>query len=156
MKKILISLLSLFIITGAAFAAGTKEEARNFFNSYVNAANTYSPSLLSMYSNNAKIYREVVKPNGQLVDVPFTVQDYKKQMKISQAVAKMRKYKNFYSDIQITPVSNGFKITAKRKPSLSNYKLDMTMVVQKQANGKWLIVEETMQTKEQIFLRYAK
>ncbi len=156
MKKILISLLSLFIITGAAFAAGTKEEAKAFFDSYVNAANTYSPSLLSMYSNNAKIYREVVKPNGQLVDVPFTVQDYKKQMKISQAVAKMRKYKNFYSDIQITPVSNGFKITAKRKPSLSNYKLGMTMVVQKQANGKWLIVEETMQTKEQIFLRYAK
>ena len=39
---------------------------------------------------------------------------------------------------------------------MSDYKLNSIMVVQKQPNGNWLIVEETMQTKEQIFLKYAK
>ena len=29
------------------------------------------------------------------------------------------------------------------------------MIVKKQADGKWLIVEEMMQTKVQTFLRYA-
>ena len=29
------------------------------------------------------------------------------------------------------------------------------MIVKKQPSGKWLITEELMQTKEQLFLRYA-
>lgn len=156
MKKVILSVICMLLMGAVTFANGTKEEALAFFNSYVNASNTYSASLLSMYSSNAKIIRQVVKPNGQLVNVPFSVQDYKKQLKISSSVAKVRKYKNYYSNINVTPVSNGFKVSAKRKPSMSNYKLDTVMVVQKQANGRWLIVEELMQTKEQIFLKYAK
>ena len=76
-------------------------------------------------------------------------------MKIGQAGAKLRKYKNNYSNITVTPVENGFKVSSLRQPSGETYKLKAYMVVQKQASGKWLIVEELMQTKEQIFLRYA-
>lgn len=155
MKKLLILFSILVFVASAAFAA-TAQDALKFFNSYSAAANSYSPAVLSYYSNNAKIIRQVIKPNGQLVNVPFSVADYKKQMKISQSVAKLRKYKNYYSNIKVSQVSNGFKITADRKPSLSNDKLKTIMVVQPQKNGKWLIVEETMQTREQIFLKYAK
>ena len=77
-------------------------------------------------------------------------------MKSNAKFAKLVGYKNFYSDTSITKVSNGYKINAMRRPSPSKYKLKTYMVVQKQPNGKWLVVEELMQTKVQTFLKYAK
>lgn len=154
MKKLLLTLFIL--IFGLSVFAGEQEDALSFFNSYINASNNYSPVLLNMYSDNAKIIRQVVKPNGQTVDVPFAMKDYKSQLKLSSRLAKMRNYKNYYSNIKITKVANGYRIDSMRKPSLSDFKLKSSMVVQKQPSGKWLIVEELMQTKEQIFLKYAK
>lgn len=154
MKKILLTLFILFL--GLGVFAADKDEALNFFNNFVSSSNNYSPALLNMYSDDAKIIRQVVKPDGKLVNAYFSIDDYKKQMKISAKIAKIKNYKNFYSDINVTKVSNGYKIEAKRKPSGETYKLKAAMVVQKQPNGKWLIIEELMQTKEQIFLKYAK
>ncbi len=155
MKKTIITLMVL-ICGIAAFAAGTSEEAMRFIRSFVDASNNYSPSLLSMYSDNAKIIRQVVKPDGSTANAYFAMRDYKKQMKISAGLAKMRNYKNYYSDYKVTKTSDGYKIDAMRKPSLSNYKLKAYFVVEKQPSGKWLIVEEMMQTKEQVFLKYAR
>lgn len=154
MKKILLTIIIMFFGLGA-FAS--EKEALDFFNNYAKASNNYSAEVLSMYSNNARIIRQVVKPNGELVNVPFSVKDYRKQLKISSKLAKIRNYKNYYSDIKVTKISdNKYKIEAKRKPSLSDYKLRTSMILQQQPDGKLLIVEELMQTKEQIFLKYAK
>lgn len=154
MKKLLLTLFVLFLGMGAF--AGEQEDALNFFNNFVSASNNYSPALLKMYSDDAKIIRQVVKPNGELVNINFSIDDYRKQMKISSKLAKLRNYKNEYSNVKIKKVTNGYKIDSMRKPSLSDYKLKSAIVVQKQPDGKWLIVEELMQTKEQIFLKYAK
>lgn len=158
MKNIMKNLLIAFMvmIVGLGAFADDKSDALAFFNSYVQASNSYSSSLLNMYSDNARIVRQVVKPDGTLVNVPFSVTDYKSQLRLSSKLAKIRHYKNYYSDISVTKVANGYKIDAMRKPSLSDYKLRASMVVQKQSGGNWLIVQETMQTKEQIFLKYAK
>lgn len=154
MKKLL--LLLIIIIGGLGVFASEKQDALSFFNSYVQASNNYSPTLLSMYSDNAKIIRQVVKPDGTLVNVPFSMHDYKKQLRLSSKIAKIKNYKNYYSNISVTKVANGYKIDALRKPSLSDYRLKASVVVQQQSGGNWLIVEELMQTKEQIFLKYAK
>lgn len=154
MKKLF--LILVILISGLGVFAGEKQDALTFFNSYVQASNSYSPALLGMYSNNAKIIRQVVKPDGTLVNVPFSVTDYKKQLRLSSKIAKIKGYKNYYSSINVTKVANGYKIDALRKPSLSNYRLRASMVVQQQSGGDWLIVEELMQTKEQIFLKYAR
>lgn len=154
MKKLF--LILVILISGMSVFASEKQDALAFFNSYVQASNRYSPALLGMYSNNAKIIRQVVKPDGTLVNVPFSVTDYKKQLKLSSKIAKIKGYKNYYSNISVTKVANGYKIDALRKPSLSDYRLRASMVVQQQSGGDWLIVEELMQTKEQIFLKYAR
>lgn len=154
MKKILLTLFILFM--GLTAFAGDQQEALNFFSSFVSASNNYSPNLLNMYSDDAKIIRQIVKPNGQLVNAYFSIEDYRKQMKLSAKLAKVRNYKNYYSNINVTKYGNGYKINSLRKPSASDYKLKAQMVVEKQPNGKWLITEELMQTKEQIFLKYAK
>ena len=155
MKKILFTLFTLTLVSLSVFA-DNKQEALDFFNNYVNAANTYSTTVADMYSPTAKIIRQVIKPDGTTVDVETDTATYIKQMKIGQAGAKLRQYKNNYTNITINPISdNEYKISSLRQPSGETYKLKTHMVVKKQQNGKWLIVEELMQTKVQTFLRYA-
>lgn len=156
MKKILLSLLTFILVSISVFA-DDKQEALDFFNNYVQSANTYSSTITTMYSPNAKIIRQVVKPDGTTVDVYTDTATYIKQMKIGQAGARLKHYTNNYTNITATPISTGkVKVSSLRQPSGETYKLKTYMILQKQPNGKWLIVEEMMQTKEQIFLRYAK
>ena len=100
MKKILISLMSLLLTTSIVLA-DNKKEATEFFENYVTSANNYSPAITEMYSPDAKIIRQVVKPDGTTVDVLTDTATYIKQMKIGQAGAKLRKYKNNYSNFNL-------------------------------------------------------
>lgn len=157
MKKFL-----LFVTTGVVFLFGSQvfadeqQEALKFFKSYVNAANNYSPEIIQMYSPEARIIRQVVKPDGGLVDVETDMDTYISQMRLGQKGAKLRKYKNTYTDIKAAKIENGYKISSLRQPAGEKYKLKTYMIVQKQPSGKWLITEEMMQTKVQTFLKYAK
>jgi ketosteroid isomerase-like protein len=135
--------------------ADENTEAIKFFKKYINAANNYDSSVLNMYSPDAKIIRQVIKPDGELVDVETDTETYLRQLKIGQKTAKFRRYKNNYSNITSQKVSNGYKISALRQPSGERYKLRSYTIVQKQPNGEWKIVEELMQTKVQLFLKYA-
>jgi len=156
MKKALFSICTLLFVSLTVFADG-KQEALNFFNNYVKEANSYSNSITTMYAPNAKIIRQVVKPDGTTADAVTDSATYIQQMKISQSVAKMRHYTNKYTNVTVTPMSNGaYKISSIRTPMQDNDKLKAYMIIKKQPNGKWLIVEEMMQTRQQIFLRYAK
>ena len=155
MKKLLSTLIAFAFVSLAALADG-HQEALNFFNKYVNAANTYSSEVASMYSPNAKIIRQVIKPDGSTVNVYTDTATYIKQMKIGQAGARMRGYKNTYTNVKVTSLGNGsYKVSSLRQPKGETYKLKTYMIVKK-INGKWQITEELMQTKEQIFLKYAK
>lgn len=154
MKKYILTLLTLAFVSLSVFA-DDKQEALDFFNNYVNAANSYSSTVADMYSPSAKIIRQVVKPDGTTVNATTDTATYIKQMRIGQAGAKLRKYKNTYTNISVTPVNGGYKVSSLRQPSGEDYKLKTYMIVKKQPNGKWLITEEMMQTKVQQFLRYA-
>ena len=70
MKKLLLTLMTLII--GLSAIAGEPEDALKFFNSYVQASNSYSASLLNMYSDDAKIIRQVVKPDGKTANANST------------------------------------------------------------------------------------
>ncbi|MBQ8168351.1 hypothetical protein IJZ97_02920 [bacterium] len=155
MKKFL-SIIAIFgfLVSAQAFADDATE-AKDFFDSYVNAANTYSTTIPDFYSPDAKIIRQVVKPDGTLVDVGTNTATYMKQLRLGQATAKLRKYKNTYRNISVSKVANGYKVSAERQPSGETYWLKTHQIVQKQPDGKWKIVEEMMQTKVQTFLKYA-
>ena len=155
MKKTTVTIISMAFISLAAFADG-KQEALDFFNSYVKAANSYDASVGTMYSPNAKIIRQVIKPDGTLVNVDTDTATYIKQMKLGQAGAKLRGYKNTYTNVSVANAGNGaYKVSSLRQPSGENYKLKTYMIVKKE-NGAWKITEEMMQTKVQTFLKYAK
>ncbi len=154
MKKIYLLIL-LLLFTSISVFANDLEIAKQKFNSYVYAANNYSPSLLNFYSPNAKIIRQVVKPDGTTANATTDMATYAKQMKISQGTAKLRKYKNKYKNVTAVKVSNGIKVSSLRQPMEDNYWLKTYQIWQKQPNGNWVIIEELMQTKQQIFLKYA-
>ncbi len=153
MKKIILALF-IALLAIPAFADDL-DLVKGKFNNYVQAANSYSPSLLNYYSPNAKIIRQVVKPDGSTANATTNMATYAKQMKLSQSTAKMRNYKNKYKNVTAVKVSNGIKVNALRQPMNDNYWLKTYQIWQKQPNGNWIIVEEMMQTKQQIFLRYA-
>jgi len=153
MKKILITLIIMSIVGLSAYA-DEKQEALDFFNNYVEGANSYSSEIVNMYSPSAKIIRQIVKPDGTTANATTDTATYIKQMKIGQAGAKLRNYKNSYTNIVVEPFDDGYKVSSLRQPSGESYKLKTYMIVKKQPNGKWLIVEEMMQTKVQSLLRY--
>lgn len=158
MRKILYILIAVFVLTvwGTTVLASEEGDAVNFFKKYIVAANSYSPEILTFYAPDAKIIRQVIKPDGTPVDINTDTETYIKQLKLGQRMAKLRKYKNTYTNIKSEKVKNGYKISSLRQPSGEKYKLKTYMIVQKQPDGKWLIVEEFMQTKVQTFLKYAK
>lgn len=156
MKKLLLTFIMFTAMTASVFA-DDKQEALDFFNNYVKSANTYNPVITEMYSPSAKIIRQVVKPDGTTQNVNTDTATYIKQMKLGQAGAKLKHYTNNYTNITATPMGNGkVKVSSLRQPSGETYKLKTYMILQKQPNGKWLIVEEMMQTKVQTLLKYAK
>lgn len=146
----------LIMINCALVLADDSIEAVKFFKKYVTAANSYDSAILDMYSPNARIIRQVIKPDGELVNIETDTKTYLKQLKIGETTAKLRKYKNSYTNIKSQKVQNGYKISSMRQPSGEKYRLMTYMIVQKQPNGEWKIVEELMQTKVQTFLKYAR
>lgn len=155
MKKFLLSLIAMFCITSSVFA-DDRQSAVDFFNNYVKAANSYDTSVGNMYAPNAVIIRQVVKPDGTTANAYTDTATYLKQLKLSSATAKLRKYTNTYRNITAVPVNGGYKVSAERQPKGETYWLKTYQILKKQPNGNWIITEEMMQTKEQIFLRYVK
>lgn len=150
--KILFTLISALLISPVALA-NTTQNAIEFFKQYQDYANNYDEELLKMYSPNAKIIREVVKPTGETVDVVIPPKRFFKELKIGQKTAKLKKYKNKYRNITAQETPDGIKISAERQPSKETYWLKMYQIIQNTDNG-FKIKEEMMQTKVQSFLRH--
>lgn len=151
MLKKIITIIYVLCLLPLAVSAKTPKEAMDFFVKYTNFANNYDASLLDMYSTDAKIIREVVKPTGEVVDVVVPTQRYFKELKLGQKTAKLRKYKNKYRNIIAQEVPEGIKISAERQPSKETYWLKMYQIV-KDTDSGLKITEEMMQTKVQSFL----
>ena len=156
MRKVLLTIFTILFVSLSVFA-DDKKEAVDAFNKYVQLANNYKTEVTEFYTPNAKIIRQVIKPDGTLVNVYTDTSTYVTQLKIGQAGAKVKNYKNNYTNIVVTPLAPGkVKISSVRHPSVDNDSLKAYMVFQKQPNGRWMIIEELMQTRQQIFLKYAK
>lgn len=151
MKKIFLLFL-LLIVVGTISYAEEIQEVQNFFNEYVDAGNRYDSNFFEYYSGNAKIIRVVEKPDGTSESVNIPLDRYKNEVKKSTVLMKMRKYKNFYSNIKILPFGKDYKIAAMRMPSTSDYKVPAHFIVGRDHTGNWKIKEESMNTRVQAFL----
>lgn len=152
MKNLFFCLLFFFLSSSIA-SANDIEEVQKFFHDYVSAANSYSNDYFDYYCSDAKIIRVVEKPDGSEKSVDIPIERYKIEAKKTSKLAKLRKYKNSYSNISVFPCGGDYKITAMRMPSTSDYKVPAHFIVGKDINGNWKIKEESMNTKVQKFLK---
>lgn len=141
------------ILTFSDVYAQTPQDGIAFFNQYQNFANSYNDKILDMYSPNAKIIREVIKPSGEAEQVIVPAERYFKELKIGQKTAKLKKYRNSYKNVIAQKVQNGIKVSAERQPSRESYWLKMYQIYTPTDSGL-KITEEMMQTKVQSFLRH--
>lgn len=155
MRKILllVPIIGIICTFSDVYAKTTPKDAMAFFTQYTNYANSYNDKLLNMYSPNAKIIREVVKPTGETIDVVIPTKRFFKELKIGQKTAKLRKYRNSYKNVIAQKVQNGIKVSAERQPSRESYWLKMYQIYTPTDSGL-KITEEMMQTKVQSFLRH--
>ena len=150
MKKILLIILSIFIIPIYAFANDTTDIQKTF-NAYVNDANNYSKTLPNYYTNNAKIIRVVNKRRGGQHAIIIPYERYVKELNGHSVLAKAVNYKNRYVNIKITKQGNDYKVSATRIPRNDKSGLPCYFVFTKQ-NNIWKIKEESMTTNVQTFL----
>lgn len=127
-------------------------EVENFFNSYVESANNYKDDLINHYTNDAKIERIVIKPNGEKETVEIPLERYKKELKLGKITAKLVNYKNKYSNNKYEKIEdNKFKIKTKRTPMNDKNSLNAEFIVTKTQDGL-KISSESMETTVQKFL----
>ena len=153
MKKFFIFIFIFFF--SVAFADEISD-VRVFFDSYVKAANSYKKNIPDYYSPDARIIRVVIKPDGSKQSVEFNVDDYMKQLKKKAKFARIVRYKNRYEDISVSELGNGkYKVSALRYPMRDKTGLNFYFIVENTENG-YKVVEESMETDVQDFLKYAK
>ena len=152
MKKIIFLFWILLLVNFTCHANETTE-VQEFFNNYIEAANSYDTDYFRFYSDNAKIIRVVEKPDGTLQAVNIPLSRYKSEAKKSTILAKIRRYKNKYINIKLSKQGNDYKISADRVPSTSDYKVPAEFIIGKDSNGDWKIKEESMNTRVQRFLQ---
>lgn len=153
-RKLVVTLI--LILAGSVSFAEPSETVATFFDRYVAAANSYDENIPSFYAPNAKIIRVVVKKDGTRESVVTDTGVYMKQLRMNSKLAKVRNYKNYYTDRVFTQVGDDYKITCKRQPSLSDYKLPAYFVIGKDASGNYKIKEESMDTYQTAILVGAK
>ena len=88
----------------------------------------------------------VIKKDGTRESVSTDTSVYMRQLKMNAKLAKIRGYKNFYSDRKIVKIGDNYKLFCNRQPSLSKYKLPAHFVIGKDASGNYKIKEESMDT----------
>lgn len=152
MKKILL-MVGLFLIGMVVFASEDTDAVVVFFNKYVKAANSYDKNYFSYYAPNPTIIRVVIKPNGQKVPVNVPFARYKKETRSGMKLGKIVRYKNTYSNIDVTKLDEGtYKITTLRHPSTGKKKFSAYFIIVKDTDGQFKIQEESMETPVQKFL----
>lgn len=156
MNKLLYVFFSFIFFSFSVFATEFKEsQIKSFFDEYVSAANSYSPNYFDYYIDNPKIIRVVEGEDGRQTSVQIPFDKYKSETKKSLKLAKLRKYRNLYSNIRIFKQGKDYKVVAMRMPTTSDYKLPSYFIIGEDSKGELKIKEESMNTRVQRFLNDA-
>ena len=151
LKKLFLTLFAILLFQTGAFADEITD-VKNFFQSYVDAANSYSHKVVDFYLPNAKITRVVHKKDGTKVAKNFPMSEYAKQMKMGAAAGKIAGYKNTYTNRVVTKVGNDFKLSATRTPGDDKTGLPCHFIITNTPSG-YKFKEESMDTTVQKFLK---
>lgn len=151
--KVLILAAVMLFCSFTEARCGQIQEAQEFFNNFVCYTNTYSPQLLGLYGDNAKIVRMVLDGDDYTqLNVP--IDTYKSKLKFYSKMAKLLKYKNYYSGLKFIAEGKNVRIKGQRTPTTGGGAVPMQMLLGQNPSGDWEIKEEVFYTKSKAFLKF--
>jgi len=151
-KNFIITLITLiFLASCPAFANSQNiREAEVFIDKFQKSSHSYDENLTDMYADNAVIIRILEHENGETEKVILPTNKYKKFLKYVKIFAKIKGYKNHYTNLEYRAEGENVRVNGQRKTS-DGYMSPISMLVGKNKNGEWKIFEESTSTKA-IFL----
>ena len=148
--KLLPTILFVLSLITSAPAAIASETPEDFFTRYVQLGNEFSPSLADLYSNQALIRSYRVYPHGTERHMEVTGAQWKQVLVKVLPLAKAQNDKSTFSNIDISQISDGFKIQADRYSIRKCYvDTGYFMILKPTFNGRLQIVEEYLETQPQ-------
>ncbi|MDD3150135.1 MAG: hypothetical protein PHV68_04800 [Candidatus Gastranaerophilales bacterium] len=147
--KIKFLLLTIYLILASNLKSFSTEinEAKLFFNNYINLINSYQSEAFDFYMPTTLVQKVVILPDGNNKTITLPTENYMRKIKFYIALARFNRYKNDFENLKYQKEGNAIRITGTRTPSTSpNDKFPISMLVKKYQN-EWIVLEEITYTK---------
>ena len=135
------------MLAALAWAEGSTEAAKQFFEQYVALGHAYDAAVADLYADDALIKNRRVYPTGDVRELTMPAESYKTLIRQTMPLAKIRGDRSTYSDVNYTAEGQRVRIKASRFSELKKYKSPITFLVGPSPNGRWLIYEESSESR---------
>lgn len=145
--KVIFSIILAFcfsVLPGVAIGSeADKATAADFFNEYVELSNNYDTRVADLYSDDAVIRSYRIYPNDITRALEMTIVQWRRLITEGMRVAKEQEAKKIFKNIEITINGSTARIKADRYSNRKCYTdTGFFMVLERQPNDKYLIIEE--------------
>ena len=124
-----------------------EKAGKQFFAKYVKLNSAYDSSVIDLYADDASIkITTLEQSSGKETIVSFSKTEYQPPLKTALSNAKTLKYKNTYQDAVYGREGDGIRITATRHLEDKDHDSPISILISKNDDGMWLIVEEISQS----------
>ncbi len=147
MKKIAIMIFCTMLLFARASLATSIEEAKAFFNQYVQSGQSFDPAAADMYAEDALIKNKRIYPTGQIRELTMPANQYKALIRQTMPLAKLRGDTNTYSEVSFSKEGLMVRIRATRFSNLKKYSSPISMLVARDDTGRLLIYEEISESR---------
>ena len=142
-----VSLVVAMMFTALAWAQPAADSAKQLFEQYVALGHAYDPAVADLYADEALIRNRRIYPAGDVKEMTVPAPKYKTLLRQVMPLAKARGDRSTYSQVSYTPEGARVRITASRYSELKNYTSPLSLLVGPSASGKWLIYEESSESR---------
>jgi hypothetical protein len=140
-------LLALALPHAHAQPAQAVEQARAVLASYIAKSQAFDPSLAELYSDRAHIENLRTYPTGEVRQLTIPARQYKALIQNAMPTARARGDTNRYSVPRFTAQGGDVRIAMTRHSNLKNYSSPLVLVVGREADGTWRIIEERSESR---------
>jgi hypothetical protein len=122
-------------------------KARAFFARYVQLEHSFDPAMADLYADKAVLMNKRIYPDGKVSALQIPALRYKHVLRTTMADAKRKGDLSTYSKESYTPEGDKVRIKVTRYSVLKKYSSPMSQLVGPDAQGNWVIYEETSESR---------
>jgi len=122
-------------------------KAKAFFARYVQLEHSFDPAMADLYANKAVLMNRRIYPDGKVSALQIPALRYKHVLRTTMADAKQKGDISTYSNESYTPEGDKVRIKVTRYSVLKKYSSPMSQLVGPDAQGNWVIYEETSESR---------